>query len=140
MCPNWGFRLLDWFLQLTLFVGLLVLNQRREDKKKASCLCCIKPSRPDNKCYPAGEKFDREAPSGLQVFMSTTFPKALLSPVGKTFVFAFTIVWLGLSIWAAPKVEVSSCERPAAGRRGGGGSARGGGACVDMDVCGCVCF
>ena len=55
-----------------------------------------------------GKTFDREAPSRLQVFMSTTFPKALLSPVGKAFVFGFSLVWLGLSIWAAPKVEVGS--------------------------------
>lgn len=97
--------LFDWILQLTLFVGMLVLNLKREMKQKADCLCCIHPSRPENKCFPRDEAFDRNEPSRLQVFMATTYPKLLLSRVGKTIVLLFTALWLGLSIWAAPLVK-----------------------------------
>jgi predicted RND superfamily exporter protein len=96
-------------LQLTVLVGVLAFNRRREKRGYMDCCCfchscdCSR-TKEDEKCC-SSEPYDPTTVTWLQSFFETTFPNIILSKPGKVVVLAITITLAAVMGWGAPKVE-----------------------------------
>jgi len=77
----------DFVLQVTLFVAMIVLDLRRQEKGRADCCCCYTPKNQDIECcgcscLPATCTDTPESSIAVRV-MGDYLPRLILSPAGK---------------------------------------------------------
>lgn len=100
--------LADFLMQCSFFVAALVISGKREAAGRADLLCCIKPEDPEALACTRdkSQRFTgHEEDSSLTKFMSGAFPRALLSPVGKTAALVGTAVLFVLAIFGAMELR-----------------------------------
>jgi predicted RND superfamily exporter protein len=101
---------LDFFLQITAFVGFMVLVERREAKDRLDCVPCVTSKTPESKCCSssgADAKFEPDEVSPLTKILNGPFSKYLLSPLGKATVLLASSALLGVCIYGALQLEIS---------------------------------
>lgn len=87
-----GAVFINALLQVTMFVSVLAVNQKRVESLRADCFPCI-TMRKANSLGPIGQVYDDEEESLLQSFIRRTYAPILLGRKMKT---AIVIVFLGL--------------------------------------------
>lgn len=97
----------DFFLQVTLFVAIMIMSARRENKGKYDFLCCITASEEKrNKAACSDRDFDYDSKGPMRQFLGGAYADFLLRPGTKIAVLVFTAALLGYSAWAYTKSEV----------------------------------
>ena len=88
-----GAVLINALLQVTMFVSVLALNQRRVESSRADCFPFVKIKRADSISLNAGGGFGFEDEGSLQRFIRKYYAPALLNRKIKVFII---VVFLGL--------------------------------------------
>jgi Niemann-Pick C1 protein len=97
-------------LQVTMFVSVLALNQRRVESLRADCFPCISIPKASSGVY--GGQFSGSNEEGpLQRFIRKTYAPTLLNKQVKTVVVAFFVTLFAIGIALIPEVELGLDQR-----------------------------
>lgn len=105
-----GAVFINALLQVTMFVSVLALNQRRVEASRADCVPCIRVSKADA-AVNGGMLYGMEEEGSLQRFIRKTYAPALLGKKAKV---GIITVFLGLftaGLALLPKVELGLDQR-----------------------------
>jgi len=97
-------------LQVTMFVSILALNQRRVESLRADCFPCITIAKANSTVY-GGEYSSSNDDGLLQRFIRKTYAPALLNKKVKTIVVAFFLTLFAAGIALIPEVELGLDQR-----------------------------
>lgn len=106
-----GAVFINAFLQVTMFVSVLALNQKRVESSRADCFPCIKVGKADMASAHVGGAYDFDDEGLLQKFIRKTYAPFLLDRRVKV---AIVIVFLGLftaGLALIPKVALGLDQR-----------------------------
>jgi Niemann-Pick C1 protein len=99
-------------LQVTMFVSILALNQRRVESLRADCFPCITIPKANSAVY-GGEYSGSNDDGLLQRFIRKTYAPTLLNKKVKTIVVAFFLTLFSAGIALIPQVELGLDQRDA---------------------------
>jgi Niemann-Pick C1 protein len=99
-------------LQVTMFVSILALNQRRVESLRADCFPCITIPKANSAVY-GGEYSGSNDDGLLQRFIRKTYAPTLLNKKVKTIVIAFFLTLFSAGIALIPQVELGLDQRDA---------------------------
>ncbi|KAK4935869.1 niemann-Pick type C-related protein 1, partial [Elasticomyces elasticus] len=111
-----GAVLINAFLQVTMFVSVLALNQRRVEALRADCIPCLvvrsAGNSPSNRLSGTSSQFfHSEVESFLQRFIRRTYAPALLNRRVKIFVLALFATLFAVGIALIPEVQLGLDQR-----------------------------
>jgi len=106
-----GAVLINAILQVTMFIAVLALNQRRVEANRADLFPFVKVSRADTNYLNGGMGYGAGEEGGLQRFIRKTYAPAILQKKTKVVILAifFGIFTAGLALF--PKVELGLDQR-----------------------------
>ncbi|KAF2124074.1 multidrug efflux transporter AcrB transmembrane domain-containing protein [Dothidotthia symphoricarpi CBS 119687] len=106
-----GAVFINAILQVTMFIAVLALNQRRVESNRADCFPCVRVSRADSGYLNGGMGYGAGEESTLQRFIRKTYAPALLGKKTKVGVLAlfFGIFTAGVALF--PMVELGLDQR-----------------------------
>ncbi|KAK2740526.1 hypothetical protein FQN55_008869 [Onygenales sp. PD_40] len=81
-----GAVFINAILQVTMFVSVLALNQKRVESLRADCLPCLTVRKANSSGIPGGQPFDHAEEGILQRFIRKTYAGRLLSNKTRVFV------------------------------------------------------
>ncbi|ODH44293.1 hypothetical protein ACO22_00913 [Paracoccidioides brasiliensis] len=88
-----GAVLINAILQVTMFVSVLALNQRRVESLRADCFPCLTVRKANSSGIPSGQSYDHAEEGILQRFIRKTYASRLLKNHMKVIVM---VVFLGI--------------------------------------------
>ncbi|OAX80831.1 hypothetical protein ACJ72_04830 [Emergomyces africanus] len=88
-----GAVFINALLQVTMFVSVLALNQRRVESLRADCLPCVTVRKANSSGIPGGQPYDLAEEGALQRFIRKTYATRLLQKQTKVLVL---VVFLGI--------------------------------------------
>jgi Niemann-Pick C1 protein len=98
-------------LQVTMFVSVLALNQKRVESLRADCFPCISVKRANSVSMPGGHFFGREEEGPLQRFVRKVYAPKLLDKKVKTLVMAVFVSIFAAAIALIPEVQLGLDQR-----------------------------
>ena len=98
-------------LQVTMFVSVLALNQRRVESLRADCIPCISVKRANSITMPGGHFFGSDEEGPLQRFIRKTYAPSLLDKKVKTIVMAVFVSIFAAGIALMPEVALGLDQR-----------------------------
>lgn len=107
-----GAVLVNALLQVTMFVSILALNQRRIESLRADCFPCITIPKANSGNH-GGQYSPGDEESPLQRFIRKTYAPMLLNKKVKTIVIAVFVTIFAAGIALIPKVELGLDQRDA---------------------------
>lgn len=106
-----GAVLINAILQVTMFVSVLALNQRRVESLRADCIPCIVVKRANTITMPGGHFFGSEEEGFLQRFIRKTYAPALLDKKVKTLVVAVFVTIFAAALSMTPEIKLGLDQR-----------------------------
>lgn len=106
-----GAVLINALLQITMFISVLALNQRRVESGRADCFPFIKVKKAETPNSRGGGAYGFDDEGFLQIFIRKTYAPAIL---GRRFKIAIVVIFLGLftaGLALIPKVELGLDQR-----------------------------
>lgn len=88
-----GAVLINAILQITMFISVLALNQRRVESLRADCIPCLTVRRANSSGMPDEQVYDEQEESALQTFIRKFYATVLLERKVKVLI---VIAFLGL--------------------------------------------
>ncbi|EEQ88332.1 patched sphingolipid transporter [Blastomyces dermatitidis ER-3] len=88
-----GAVFINALLQVTMFVSVLALNQRRVESLRADCLPCLTVRKANSSSIPGGQPYDHAEEGALQRFIRKIYATRLLQKQTKVLVM---VVFLGI--------------------------------------------
>lgn len=98
-------------LQVTMFVSVLALNQRRVESLRMDCIPCITVKRAKNVYLPSGHFLGGDEEGSLQRFIRKTYAPALLDKKIKVLVVAFFVSIFAAALALLPEVALGLDQR-----------------------------
>jgi Niemann-Pick C1 protein len=98
-------------LQVTRFVSILALNQRRVESLRADCFPCVTVRRANSGAMPGGYMFGGEEEGALQRFIRRWYAPRLLDNRVKTGVVVFFVSLFAVGIGLIPEVALGLDQR-----------------------------
>ncbi|KAK4945772.1 niemann-Pick type C-related protein 1 [Elasticomyces elasticus] len=98
-------------LQVTMFVSVLALNQRRVESLRADCFPCVTVRGANSVSMPGGHFFGSDEEGWLQRFIRKVYAPRLLDKKVKTFVVAFFVTLFAAGIALIPRVDLGLDQR-----------------------------
>ncbi|KAK5946007.1 niemann-Pick type C- protein 1 [Knufia obscura] len=106
-----GAVLINALLQVTMFVSVLALNQRRVESLRADCIPCIVVKRANSVSMPGGHFFGSEEEGMLQRYIRKTYAPALLNKKVKTIVVAVFVTIFAAALALIPRIQLGLDQR-----------------------------
>jgi len=106
-----GAVFLNALLQITMFVSVLALNQRRVESLRADCFPCITVPRASPIYLPGGHFFGSEEESWLEQFIRKTYAPSLLDKKVKTLVMTIFVSIFAAGVALIPQVKLGLDQR-----------------------------
>lgn len=106
-----GAVLINAVLQVTMFVSVLSLNQRRVESLRADCFPCVTVRGANSASIPGGHFFGSDEEGWLQRFIRKVYAPSLLDKKVKTFVMVFFASLFAAGIALIPKVQLGLDQR-----------------------------
>ncbi|KAK6364590.1 niemann-Pick type C-related protein 1 [Exophiala oligosperma] len=106
-----GAVFLNACLQVTMFVSILALNQRRVESLRADCFPCITVRGANSVSMPGGHFFGSDEEGWLQKFIRKSYAPTLLDKKVKTFVVAFFVSIFAAAIALLPGIQLGLDQR-----------------------------
>jgi Niemann-Pick C1 protein len=106
-----GAVLINAVLQITMFVSVLALNQRRVESLRADCFPCVTVRGANSTDMPGGHFFGSDEEGWLQRFIRKVYAPKLLDKKIKTLVVTFFVTLFAVGISLIPKVELGLDQR-----------------------------
>jgi Niemann-Pick C1 protein len=98
-------------LQVTMFISVLALNQRRVENLRMDCIPCITVRRANTVNMPSGHFFGSDEEGSLQRFIRKTYAPKLLDKKVKTVVIAFFVSIFAAALALLPEVALGLDQR-----------------------------
>ncbi|KAK5219214.1 niemann-Pick type C-related protein 1 [Exophiala xenobiotica] len=98
-------------LQVTMFMSVLALNQRRVESLRADCFPCVTVRGANSVSMPGGHFFGSDEEGWLQRFIRKVYAPRLLDKKVKTFVVAFFVSLFAVAIALLPEVQLGLDQR-----------------------------
>jgi Niemann-Pick C1 protein len=105
-----GAVLINALLQITMFVAVLALNQRRVEDGRADCFPCIRARR-SNSLNVGGVPYGMDEEGTFQRFIRRVYAPALLGKKVKVVIVAFFLALFATGIGLIPTVELGLDQR-----------------------------
>jgi len=106
-----GAVLINALLQVTMFVSVLALNQRRVESLRADCIPCLVVKRANSVSMPGGHFFGSEEEGVLQRYIRKTYAPALLDKKVKTIVVAVFVTIFATALALIPRIQLGLDQR-----------------------------
>jgi len=106
-----GAVLINALLQVTMFVSVLALNQRRVESLRADCIPCIVVKRANSVSMPGGHFFGSDEEGMLQRFIRRTYAPALLDKKVKTIVLTVFVTIFAAGLALIPQIKLGLDQR-----------------------------
>ncbi|KAJ9652473.1 niemann-Pick type C- protein 1, partial [Neophaeococcomyces mojaviensis] len=106
-----GAVLINALLQITMFVSVLALNQRRVESLRADCVPCIVIKRANSVSMPGGHFFGSDEEGVLQRFIRKTYAPMLLNKKVKTIVMAVFVTIFAAGLALIPEIKLGLDQR-----------------------------
>ncbi|KAJ9614415.1 niemann-Pick type C- protein 1 [Cladophialophora chaetospira] len=106
-----GAVLINAVLQVTMFVSVLALNQRRVESLRADCFPCVTVRGANSTGMPGGHFFGSDEEGWLQRFIRKVYAPRLLDKKVKTAVLTFFVTLFAAGIALVPKVQLGLDQR-----------------------------
>ncbi|KIX03877.1 uncharacterized protein Z518_07430 [Rhinocladiella mackenziei CBS 650.93] len=98
-------------LQVTMFVSVLALDQRRVESLRADCFPCVTVRGANSVSMPGGPFFGGDEEGWLQRFIRKVYAPMLLDKKVKTFILTFFVTLFAAGIALIPKVHLGLDQR-----------------------------
>jgi Niemann-Pick C1 protein len=98
-------------LQVTMFISVLALNQRRVESLRADCFPCISVKRANSVSMPGGQFFGSDEEGSLQRFVRKAYAPRLLDKKVKTLVVAIFVSIFAAGIALIPEMQLGLDQR-----------------------------
>ena len=98
-------------LQVTMFVSVLAVNQRRVESLRADCFPCVTVRGANSSGMPGGHFFGSDEEGWLQRFIRKTYAPKLLDKKVKTLVLTFFVTLFAAGISLVPLVQLGLDQR-----------------------------
>ncbi|KIW62777.1 hypothetical protein PV04_10910 [Phialophora macrospora] len=98
-------------LQVTMFVSVLALNQRRVESLRADCFPCVTVRGANSTGMPGGHFFGSDEEGWLQRFIRKVYAPKLLNKKIKTLVLTFFVTLFAAGISLLPMVQLGLDQR-----------------------------
>ena len=98
-------------LQVTMFVSVLALNQRRVENSRADCIPCVTLRKAGSISLPGGHFSGSDEEGMLQKFIRKTYAPTLLNKKVKTFVLTLFVTLFAAGLTLLPEVELGLDQR-----------------------------
>ncbi len=106
-----GAVFINAILQVTMFISVLALNQRRVESLRADCFPCVTVRGANSTGMPGGHFFGSDEEGWLQRFIRKVYAPKLLDKKVKTLVLTFFITLFAAGISLIPKVQLGLDQR-----------------------------
>jgi Niemann-Pick C1 protein len=106
-----GAVLINAVLQVTMFVSVLALNQRRVESLRADCFPCVTVRGANSTGMPGGHFFGSDEEGWLQRFIRKVYAPKLLDKKIKTLVLTFFVTLFAAGIALLPMVQLGLDQR-----------------------------
>lgn len=106
-----GAVLINALLQVTMFISVLALNQRRVESLRTDCFPCITVRKAKTNSVPNGHFFGSDEEGFLQKFIRKTYAPTLLDKKVKTLVMAVFVTMFAVGIALIPKIQLGLDQR-----------------------------
>ncbi|KAL9110472.1 MAG: hypothetical protein Q9227_005016 [Pyrenula ochraceoflavens] len=108
-----GAVLINAALQVTMFVSILALNQRRVESLRADCFPCISLRRANPVDFAGGQMYGTDEEGILQRFIRKTYAPNLLGKKVRTFIVVLFVTIFCAGIALIPEVQLGLDQRNA---------------------------
>ena len=98
-------------LQVTMFVSVLALNQRRVESLRADCIPCITVRKANSISLTGGQFFGSDDEGSLQLFIRKVFAPKLLNKKVKILIVTIFVTIFAAGLTLIPKVQLGLEER-----------------------------
>ena len=98
-------------LQITMFVSILALNQRRVESLRADCFPCISVPRANSVGMPGGQFYATDEDGWLQRFIRKVYAPGLLGKKTKTLVVVIFVTIFAAALSLVPEVALGLDQR-----------------------------
>lgn len=106
-----GAVFINALLQVTMFVSVLALNQRRVEASRADCMPCIRVNKADAAVVNGGMLYGMEEEGSLQRFIRKTYAPAILGKKTKVGIMTIFLGLFTIGLALVPKVELGLDQR-----------------------------
>ncbi|KAK5103224.1 niemann-Pick type C- protein 1 [Lithohypha guttulata] len=106
-----GAVLINALLQVTMFVSVLALNQRRVESLRADCMPCIVVKRAKSVSMPGGHFFGSEEEGALQRFIRRTYAPFILDKKIKTGIVVVFVTIFAAALALIPEIKLGLDQR-----------------------------
>ncbi|KAF2139411.1 uncharacterized protein K452DRAFT_289969 [Aplosporella prunicola CBS 121167] len=106
-----GAVFINALLQVTMFVAVLALNQRRVEASRADCFPCVRVKRADPVIVNGGVVYGSEEEGPLQRFIRKTYAPALLGNKAKAAIITVFLGFLTAGLALLPTIELGLDQR-----------------------------
>ncbi|KAF1984842.1 multidrug efflux transporter AcrB transmembrane domain-containing protein [Aulographum hederae CBS 113979] len=106
-----GAVFINALLQVTMFVSVLALNQKRVEASRADCIPCIRVRRADSASLSGGMVYGLDDEGSFQRFIRKTYAPALLGKKAKVSILAVFLGIFTAGIALIPQVELGLDQR-----------------------------
>lgn len=106
-----GAVFINALLQVTMFIAVLALNQRRVEANRADCFPCVRVRRADSGYINGGIGQGVDEEGSLQRFIRKTYAPALLGKKTKVAIITIFLGFFTASLGLFPKVELGLDQR-----------------------------
>ncbi|KPI40214.1 Niemann-Pick type C-related protein 1 [Cyphellophora attinorum] len=106
-----GAVFINAILQVTMFISILALNQRRVESLRADCFPCITVKRANSVNMPGGHLFGSDEEGALQRFIRRWYAPKLMDNKIKTIVVAIFITIFGTGLALLPEIALGLDQR-----------------------------
>lgn len=106
-----GAVVINALLQVTMFVSVLAINQRRVESLRADCVPCIVVKRAKSVSLPGGHFFGSDEEGALQRFIRKTYAPALLGKKVKTLILTIFVTLFAAGLALIPQIKLGLDQR-----------------------------
>ncbi|KAF2091368.1 multidrug efflux transporter AcrB transmembrane domain-containing protein [Saccharata proteae CBS 121410] len=106
-----GAVFINALLQVTMFISVLALNQRRVEAGRADCVPCIRIKQADSNAYNNGGLYGVEEEGALQRFIRRSYAPSLLGKKTKVAIITIFLGFFTAGIALLPHVELGLDQR-----------------------------
>lgn len=106
-----GAVLINALLQVTMFVSVLALNQRRVESLRADCVPCIVIKRANTITIPGGHFFGNDEEGMLQRYIRKSYAPALMDKKVKTAVMTIFVTIFAAALALLPRIQLGLDQR-----------------------------
>ncbi|KAH0833602.1 hypothetical protein AYO21_05280 [Fonsecaea monophora] len=106
-----GAVFINALLQVTMFVSVLALNQRRVESLRSDCFPCVTVRGANSTGMPGGHFFGSDEEGWLQRFIRKVYAPGLLDKKVKTLVVTFFVTLFAAGVALIPRVQLGLDQR-----------------------------